>query len=159
MDLNPESKYIMQDQIGLVIAKGLSVVYKQQPTNPVDFFAQWLLQESAVRKANLVETQKEKELEALKAKHTKKEEAEQRKEIQASKLQEATANKVSEFQERVENSDDLNDELQALTDHLKEFTNSTAVYVGKVAKPISGISKGLDEECNDTAHLLPDAQE
>ncbi len=41
--LHPASEYIMQDNIGLVIAKGLSVVYKEKPKNPTDFFAKWLL--------------------------------------------------------------------------------------------------------------------
>ena len=41
--LHPDSAYVMQDKIGLTIAKGLSVVYKQKPENPVDFFAKWLL--------------------------------------------------------------------------------------------------------------------
>ena len=40
------SNYIQQDNIGLVIAKGLSVVYKEKPGNPVEFFANWLLLEN-----------------------------------------------------------------------------------------------------------------
>lgn len=51
-NLHPDSKYLMQDEIGLVIAKGLSVVYKEQPSNPVDYFAKWLLQQNAIKKAN-----------------------------------------------------------------------------------------------------------
>jgi len=47
----------MQDHIGLVIAKGLSVVYKEQPKNPVDFFAKWLLQQSSIKKRELLEKQ------------------------------------------------------------------------------------------------------
>ena len=31
------SEYLQQDKIGLVIAKGLSVVYKEKPKNPIDF--------------------------------------------------------------------------------------------------------------------------
>lgn len=41
--LHPDSQYVMQDKIGLVIARGLSIVYKEKPQNPVDFFAKWLL--------------------------------------------------------------------------------------------------------------------
>lgn len=41
---HPDSEYIMQEKIGPVIAKGLATVYKEQPQNPVDFFAKWLLQ-------------------------------------------------------------------------------------------------------------------
>lgn len=47
---HPDSLYIMQDKIGPVIAKGLSVVYKEKPTNPVDFFAKWLLHQSDIKK-------------------------------------------------------------------------------------------------------------
>lgn len=41
--LHPDSEYIMQANIGPVIAKGLAQVYKEKPQNPVDFFAKWLL--------------------------------------------------------------------------------------------------------------------
>ena len=43
-NLHPDAAYIMQDDIGLVIAKGLSVLYKERPEHVVDFFAKWLLQ-------------------------------------------------------------------------------------------------------------------
>jgi hypothetical protein len=33
----------MQEEIGVVIAQGLSLVYKEKPENPVNFFAKWLL--------------------------------------------------------------------------------------------------------------------
>ena len=40
---HPDATYIKRDDIGLVIAKGLAVMYKTQPKNPVDFLAKWLL--------------------------------------------------------------------------------------------------------------------
>ena len=36
-------KYLMQDDIGAVISKGLSETYEKRPKNPVEFFAKWLL--------------------------------------------------------------------------------------------------------------------
>jgi len=45
-NLHPDAAYVMQDDIGLVIAKGLSVVYTEKPANPVEFFANWLLLEN-----------------------------------------------------------------------------------------------------------------
>jgi hypothetical protein len=45
----------MQDKIGLIIAKGLSVVYKEKPKNPTDFFAKWLLSQSEIQKKELDE--------------------------------------------------------------------------------------------------------
>ena len=49
----------MQDDIGLVMAKGLSVVYKQKPENPVDFFAKWLLLQAEIKKKEDEKRQKE----------------------------------------------------------------------------------------------------
>ena len=36
-------KYLMQDEIGSVIAKGLSSTYETRPKNPIEYFAKWLL--------------------------------------------------------------------------------------------------------------------
>jgi hypothetical protein len=54
-DLHPDSQYLLQDNISLVIAKGLAVVYKEKPENPVDFFAKWLLQQSSIKKRENLE--------------------------------------------------------------------------------------------------------
>lgn len=40
---HPDAAYIKSDDLGVVIAKGLAVMYKSQPANPVDFLAKWLL--------------------------------------------------------------------------------------------------------------------
>ena len=36
-------KYLQRDDIGAVIAKGLSETYQTRPKNPIEFFAKWLL--------------------------------------------------------------------------------------------------------------------
>lgn len=48
---NPDAAYLKQDDVGLVLAKGMAVTYKAQPKNPVDFFAKWLLSQSAISKS------------------------------------------------------------------------------------------------------------
>jgi len=58
----------MQDDIGLVIAKGLSVVYKERPDNAVDFFAKWLLQQADIRRAEKHEVAVEAKVQELKDK-------------------------------------------------------------------------------------------
>lgn len=40
---HPDASYIKREDIGVVVAKGLAVMYKTQPKNPVDFLAKWLL--------------------------------------------------------------------------------------------------------------------
>ena len=58
----------------------------------------------------------------------------------------------------IKDSDDLNDNLQFLVDHLAEFTGASACYVGKVDKPIKGVKEGLKEDENDQAHHIPGAK-
>ena len=70
----------MQDKIGLIIAKGLSVVYKEKPKNPTDFFAKWLLSQSEIQKKELEESKKQQEIENLKLKNEKEEEENLKKE-------------------------------------------------------------------------------
>jgi hypothetical protein len=38
-----QAEYIKSDELGRVIAKGMAVLYKTQPQNPVDFLGKWLL--------------------------------------------------------------------------------------------------------------------
>jgi hypothetical protein len=62
------------------------------------------------------------------------------------------------FFKKVEESEDLNDNLQDLVDHIAENTGATAVYVGKLSKPIKGIKDGLAEDEDDTAHIIRGAK-
>lgn len=78
-------------------------------------------------------------------------------EKEAQKL--AMEKKVSHFKSEVSTLGDLHDYLQDLTDHLAEFTGASATYIGKVAQPINGISKGMKEDDNDQAHIIPKAEE
>ena len=41
--IKPAAEYLKSEEIGLVIAKGMAVLYKTNPKNPVDFLAKWLL--------------------------------------------------------------------------------------------------------------------
>jgi Dpy-30 motif len=45
---HPDAAYIKSNELGLVVAKGLAVMYKAQPSNPVDFLAKWLLNYSNI---------------------------------------------------------------------------------------------------------------
>lgn len=45
---HPDAAYIKSSELGLVVAKGLAVMYKAQPSNPVDFLAKWLLNYSSI---------------------------------------------------------------------------------------------------------------
>lgn len=43
VDQLSDADYIKSQELGEVIAKGMAVMYKQQPKQPVDFLAKWLL--------------------------------------------------------------------------------------------------------------------
>jgi hypothetical protein len=75
--------------------------------------------------------------------------------LQAKVEQDARQKKIDDFIEMIKASPDLNDNLQDLADHLKEFTSGTAVYIGKLIQPTKPIEEGSD----DTAHLDPDAEQ
>lgn len=62
------------------------------------------------------------------------------------------------FYKKVEESTDLNDQLQDLVDHIAENTGATAVYVGKVKRPIKGIKDGLRDDEYDTDHIIKGAK-
>ena len=47
---HPDIKYLQRDEIGAVIAKGLSETYEARPKNPIEFFAKWLLNHRATEK-------------------------------------------------------------------------------------------------------------
>jgi hypothetical protein len=67
---HPDASYIKRDDLGLVIAKGLAVMYKTQPSNPVDFLAKWLLNYSSVQQTAVAAQQDQKmQAKELKDKH------------------------------------------------------------------------------------------
>ena len=69
--LSSDAEYLKSDELGLVIAKGMAVMYKETPKNPVDFLAKWLLNHSQVqRQAEAVENSKKK-VEDHKGRHIK----------------------------------------------------------------------------------------
>ena len=57
------------------------------------------------------------------------------------------------YESTIGESKDLNDQLQDLADFLKEFTKSTACYVGKLVAP----KKSIKEDDDERAHIDPDA--
>lgn len=46
--ITPDAEYLKSPELGLVIAKGMAVMYRTNPKNPVDFLAKWLLNHSQV---------------------------------------------------------------------------------------------------------------
>ena len=57
------------------------------------------------------------------------------------------------FNEKIQFSSDLTDQLQELVDYLKMRTSSTAVYVGKLVSP----KRPISDEDDETAHIDEEA--
>ncbi len=57
------------------------------------------------------------------------------------------------FWNKLKKSDDLNDNLQELVDHLNSFTESSAVYIGKLVPP----KKAINDDDDDVAHVDAEA--
>lgn len=58
---HPDAAYIKTEDLGLVIAKGLAVLYKTQPSNPVDFLAKWLLNYSTIQTGAVAALEEQKQ--------------------------------------------------------------------------------------------------
>ena len=54
----------------------------------------------------------------------------------------------------MEESQDLNDNLQDLVDQISENIGAIAVFFGKITWPIKGIKDGLAEDDDDQAHII-----
>lgn len=56
---------------------------------------------------------------------------------------------MKEILQKMEESEDLNDRLQDLTDFIAKQTNATGVYIAKLVCP----RKRIEDESDDKAHL------
>lgn len=70
-------------------------------------------------------------------------EAEKKSQIEKDKV-----DKVTNFTKVIQNSHDLSDNLQELTEVIRGFTEATGVYVGKLERP----RKKIEDKDNDRAH-------
>jgi hypothetical protein len=57
--------YYSQHSISLVLSKGLSQTMREQPRNPVEYFANWLLKYNSVQKENQKRGKDDKETQKL----------------------------------------------------------------------------------------------
>ena len=64
-----DADYLKSDEIGLVIAKGMANLYTENPKNPVDFLAKWLLNYSQVEKAALAKQEQAMEVQKSQQAH------------------------------------------------------------------------------------------
>jgi hypothetical protein len=49
--LTPDAEYLKSDELGMVLSKGMAVMYRANPKNPVDFLAKWLHNHARVERS------------------------------------------------------------------------------------------------------------
>lgn len=143
--------YLKQATIGEVISRGLAVLYKEQPTFPIDFLAKWLLNHSStvlseesysqalLRQDLLRRQEEERELEILtQKKKLQSEQEEKLKQEQAFQSQISLARFPIEFL------------YEAIPQFLEQKKSLTGVYIGELDFAWREVSEDEEEE---TAHL------
>ena len=152
---HPDVEYIKRDDIGKVIAKGLSVLYKTQPNNPCDYLARWLLNHAEVQRQKTEADSKEAQVKELKERQQEEREALKKEEEKQAKAQEQEEARHKAFDDKVAKSDDLSDQLQDLAGYLQDNTKATGVYIGQLIRP----KKEIEEDADETAHVDEEAEE
>lgn len=129
----------MQDDIGVVISKGLSATYESKPKNPIEYFAKWLLNHRKTEKEAQAGLEKEKYIEELQKVFEEEKNAKKLKENEAVQAKEKTEAENQAFWDNLQKSEDLNDNLTELCEYIHRNIKSTGVYIGKLEpkmKPI-----------------------
>lgn len=154
---HPDAAYIKRDELGLVIAKGLAVMYKSQPSNPVDFLAKWLLNYSNIQQSAVAEQANQRvQVKDLRDKHEYQlNQLVKQGQVQEQEKSERQAQIDQFYQKTIGESKDLTDQIQDLADFLKQFTSATAVYIGKLVAP----KKPIKDDDDDKAHIDLDVQQ
>ena len=147
---HPDIAYLKSSNIGGIVNRGLSDLYKTQPKNPITFLANWLLNES---RSNLIkekieeETKTRKELKDLFQLKKQEEEIEIKKQEE---INQKKANEKGEFLDKIKSSKDIEENLNFYCNELQRFVGATGVYISILDKK----RKEVTEEEDENAHLL-----
>ena len=131
----PDADYLKSDELGLVIAKGMAVLYKTNPKNPVDFLGKWLLNVSQVQKSAAEQKNAQNIVNQHITAHKKELQRQEEEQEKLNEKKQQVEKTIHDFNDKVDHSDDLNDMLPELNGLLKAHTNSTAAYIGKLVQP------------------------
>lgn len=125
-----DADYLKSEDLGKVIAKGMAVLYKTNPQNPVDYLGKWLLNQQQIQRQSVTQQQTLAKVRTSQLKHDKEAAEKQKGEKAAAEKAQMWVNQVEAFNSLINQSSDLSDQLQNLNDHLKVGTKATAVYIG-----------------------------
>jgi len=102
---------LMQDEIGVVISKGLSATYESKPKNPIEYFAKWLLNHRKTEKEAQAILDKEKQIELLQKVYEDEINTKKLKDNEVIQAKEKLEEENKKFWDELQISEDLNDNL------------------------------------------------
>eukprot|EP00331_Platyophrya_macrostoma_P018748 CAMPEP_0176472284 /NCGR_PEP_ID=MMETSP0127-20121128/41661_1 /TAXON_ID=938130 /ORGANISM="Platyophrya macrostoma, Strain WH" /LENGTH=344 /DNA_ID=CAMNT_0017867143 /DNA_START=38 /DNA_END=1067 /DNA_ORIENTATION=+ len=150
-DFSADIHYLMQEHIGKVVSEGLSVLYEQNPTHPVDFLAKWFLNYAATQKNREHAEHAEKKRQELVVKYKEHAEIVQ-KENEAKHHQKLQGEKVeSDYRQGILEHEYHHELLpQSLANFIEKQKGFSGVYIGNYDHPTRQINEDQDEE---SAHI------
>ena len=138
-------KYLQGDDIGGVISKGLADTYSAYPANPIEYFGKWLLNYNKTIKAKASEETKASEIVNLKKKREEELNEVEKNRLLDQKAKEEVVNQNDAFWKKLDDSEDLNDNLSELTNYIHRNIKATGVYIGQLEPPM----KQIEEDAGD----------
>jgi hypothetical protein len=122
---------------------------REQPRNPIEYFAQWLIEYNNVQKKAKDNTVKGKEVAKLKDNYgfILREQEVERNEKEKKEAKKTSDN--TKFWADLEASEDPMDNLGAFAEYLHANVGSTGVYIGQLEPP----HKPIEEDGEEDAHL------
>ena len=146
-DFSADIHYLMREDIGKVIAEGLSVLYEQKPTHPIDYLAKWLLSHAATEKNRAHAHQEEKKRGELMHKYQEhrhllniERDAKKHKEEEAQKVED-------DYRKQVIHHEYHNELLpQSFPNFIEKQKGFSGVYLGHYDHPTRQITDDIDDE-------------
>ena len=86
---HPDISFLKSDKVGKVLAAGLSELYREKPTFPIDYFAKWLLNYSQEQKNRQRMDEKAKQVELERGKFAEERETMEREVVNQKKSEES----------------------------------------------------------------------
>lgn len=149
-DDDPQISFLMESTIVDVINRGLADLYDSQPKNPINFLANWLLEESNGKEIKkMIESEKK-----IKTATKKTVELNNQKREELIKQEQLAIKKSEDEKEflfnKIKTCTNFETSLNDLCDGIQKVTNSTGVYFGVYDKK----RKAVKPDDNENAHLM-----
>lgn len=133
----------------MILSKGLATTVREQPRNPIEYFANWLTEYDKVQKKAKAKVSEEKVVSALKQKHDFYVKSEQAELNEKKQEEQAQTDSNDTFWKNLHESEDPYDRLDDFAEYMHRNMKSTGVYIGQLEAPY----KAIAEDADDEAHL------